>query len=161
QFYRIEIHNPGKDGNGATFKWSRDNASIAAKVTKISGSQLGVSSIGKDRYEFALKEDQWIEITDDNHELENRPGTIAKITKVDEGTKTITFDPTTIIGEPINEENYPAKFNPKITRWDSDGVIAIPKASDDEDPNSGYVAIEGGLEVKFGSGNYRTGDYWW
>src|SRR5205085_8379580 len=48
------------------------------------------------------------------------------------------------------------KFHPKVRRWDSTGVTAamIPGT------NSGFLALEDGVEVKFASGTCKTGDYW-
>src|SRR5438093_545155 len=37
RLYRVEIHEPGPLGT-ATFKWSRDNASVATAVTSVDGT---------------------------------------------------------------------------------------------------------------------------
>src|SRR5690606_23834649 len=52
QLYRIEIHDGGAAGT-ATFKWSRDNASIASAVVEIvsqteSSTKLKLASLGRD-----------------------------------------------------------------------------------------------------------------
>ncbi len=39
-----------------------------------------------------------------------------------------------------------------------DGVVSI---TGDESENEGYLTLEGGIEVRFGEGLYRTGDFWW
>jgi hypothetical protein len=156
QLYRVEVHDSGQDGRGATFKWSRDNGSVMAAVTKISGSELTVSSVGRDGHALAFREDQWIEVTDESRELAGKPGTLAKITDVREETQTLVIAQP--IGDPITEINYPSRYRPKVIRWDSAGKMAIPTF--DGAPDRGYIHLEDGLEVKFGAGSYRTGDYW-
>src|SRR2546425_487035 len=48
QLYRVEIQYEGGLGT-ATFKWSRDNASVEARVVEvIDDSQIVVESLGKD-----------------------------------------------------------------------------------------------------------------
>src|ERR1051326_567600 len=61
-FYRVEIHDGGAAG-AATFKWSRDNASIATSVTAITAlDKLTVSRVGRDNtLRFSVGD--WIEIT--------------------------------------------------------------------------------------------------
>ena len=48
RLYRVEIHDGGEAGT-ATFKWSRDNASIATSVTAITAlDKLTVARVGRD-----------------------------------------------------------------------------------------------------------------
>ena len=73
RLYRVEIHDGGVAGK-ATFKWSRDNASIATSVTAIpSLDKLIVVRIGRDNtLRFSVGD--WIEITDDWREFAQLPG---------------------------------------------------------------------------------------
>ena len=49
QLYRVEIHDPGQPGGGATFKWSRENASVGSRVASmISASELELATLGRD-----------------------------------------------------------------------------------------------------------------
>ena len=49
RLYRVEIHDGGEAGT-ATFKWSRDNASIATSVTAITAlDKLTVARVGRDK----------------------------------------------------------------------------------------------------------------
>jgi hypothetical protein len=76
QLYRLEIHQAGQPIPGtATFKWSRDNASVATAVNTIdaSGTVLGVQSVGKDNV-LCFSPNDWVEITDDWLELNGLPG---------------------------------------------------------------------------------------
>ncbi|MGH2690540.1 MAG: DUF6519 domain-containing protein, partial [Actinomycetota bacterium] len=80
QLYRIEIHTPGKVGaGGARFKWSRDNATVASRVTHIHNlTEVVVESIGRDD-ELSFSDGDWVEVTDDWRELNGLPGEMRRI----------------------------------------------------------------------------------
>src|SRR5215469_17622872 len=94
QLYRVEIHNGGSASSSppATFKWSRDNASVATTVTGISqsGMVLTVLSTGKDSV-LRFTPNDWVEITDDWLELNGLPGELHQVTLVTDAAKTINF----------------------------------------------------------------------
>src|SRR5215207_844270 len=92
RLYRVEIHDPGAQGT-ATFKWSRDNGSIATPVTAIDASrtELTVVRIGRDAVR-RLNVDDWVEITDDYRELAGLAGELRKVADVDEARQTVTLD---------------------------------------------------------------------
>ena len=80
QLYRVQIHKGGPLGT-ATFKWSRENASVATSVTALatqanhSGTQvtvLTVASLGRDQV-LNFSNGNWIELLDDNLELNGMP----------------------------------------------------------------------------------------
>ncbi len=153
QLYRVEVHNPG-DLDHATFKWSRDNGTIVAKVDafKISENKIKIRKRGKDtRHDFLGN--QWIEVTDELHESLGKPGTLVKISDVN--GETLEYDPDTTIGDPITEENYPLIYKPKVRRWESRDGSALISASEDL-----YIELEQGVEIQLTAGSYRTGDYW-
>jgi uncharacterized protein DUF6519 len=170
QLYRVEIHDEGiwdydndddKKNKKArpTFKWSRDNGIVVTKVTQISQSEhkIKVTSSGKDKLlSFDVMPRPWVEVIDDRHELWGLPGTFVRLVDVKEHE--LIFDPDNLQGEPLTDENYPSRFNPKVRRWDSNaGLIdvRVPTA------NSGYLELEDGVQIKFSDkGLYRTGDYW-
>ena len=37
RLYCVEIHNPSSDSNGPTFKWSRENGSVASPILRVNG----------------------------------------------------------------------------------------------------------------------------
>src|SRR6185436_17193920 len=96
RLYRVEVHSAGTvDGaTKATFKWSRDNASLAARVlstTQITPTDavLTVGSTGRDswmRFEFG----DHIELLDDDVEFSMREtgtgGILARVTSVNHTT---------------------------------------------------------------------------
>jgi len=151
QLYRVEIHDAGDLGQ-ATFKWSRDNGSIVSKVKSFNPIETKISVYvdGKDNLpKFAPG--QWIEVLDDRHELWGIPGTMIQIQKIENNV--ITFDKDTFRGAAVANITYPQEFNPKIRRWDSTAG-PIPITVDN------YIDLEDGLQVKFGQGEYKSGDYW-
>ena len=65
QLYRVEIHNPGQPGAGATFKWSRENKSVGSRVVSlVTAGKVEVATIGRDDI-LSLKTGDWVEFTND------------------------------------------------------------------------------------------------
>ncbi len=173
QLYRVEIHRsgPGVDPNtdnldvAATFKWSRNNATLVAAVKEKHGDRLIVSGL-RDQSRW-FKAGQWVEITHDALELNRLPGTLVRLASVD--GEVLTIDPYTTSGtifEPgDNFENLPIK-NLKVRGWDhhepeEDLLIdgAIPLVEGD------WIELEDGVQIRFepnatSAPFYLTGDYW-
>jgi hypothetical protein len=146
QLYRVEIHKGGPK-TSATFKWSRDNASIVARWESQDVDKLTISSIGKDDV-LSFASGQWVELIDEKNELFGNPGTLVKIKKAEGNV--LTIDPATAIpAAPILKTNFPD--NARIRRWDSPGEVSMTNA---------WMPLESGVEVQFGTGTYQTGDYW-
>ncbi|MFC5569090.1 DUF6519 domain-containing protein [Lysobacter yangpyeongensis] len=127
QLYRIEIHKGGGLGT-ATFKWSRDNASVETRVTHIPAlNQLVVESIGKDSV-LRFSDGDWIEITDDWRELHNEPGELRRIrigNGVDDATRTIVLEqplPAGLFPTDAQNRTQPARHT-RIKRWDQRGKV--------------------------------------
>ena len=80
QLYRVEIHDAGQPGAGATFKWSRENASVGSRVVSmISGSELELETLGRDDV-LRFNTGDWVEIIDDVREFSQAPGEMRRIT---------------------------------------------------------------------------------
>jgi hypothetical protein len=145
----VEIHGSGVGDGSATFKWSRENGSVVAKWLgqNEDGDQLTVSSTGRDQV-LGFKAGDWIELTDDTRELCGRPGEMVMISAVEGNTLTIDTSG-------IEIEDFPT--NPKVRRWDSEGLVDVEVPA----TNGGWLPLENGVEIKFESdGRYRAGDYW-
>ncbi len=154
QLYRVEVHKDGPRSK-ATFKWSRDNASVVTEIKKIDGKEITVSDVGKDEV-LGFANGQWVEITDDKIELSGKPGQLIQIADVNSATKIIELkeSPTGI----------DTTLHAKLRRWDhidqpgapvtNDGIGMVAAEVD------GWLPLEDGIEVQFSNGNYRTGDYW-
>jgi hypothetical protein len=152
QLYRVEMHESGIEGfDHPTFKWSRDNGSIVAKVEEISGEEITVSHTVQGRLD-EFSPGQWIELTDDGHELRGKKGVFLKI-KEKNGEK-IKVEPS------LEDVGWnPGDFSGliKIRRWDSKGAVKVEIPSG----NDGFLKLEDGVEIKFEQGKeYKTGDYW-
>jgi hypothetical protein len=153
QLYRVEIHRIDEDGT-PTFKWSRDNGSVVTAWTDQIGDNLRVSSLGRDAV-LGFYAQTFAELTDDTHELLNEHGTLVRVTPSSSEDNTLTIDTTlTIIGS-TTFADFPV--NPKLRRWDSPGEITVEQPAD----NDGYIALEGGVEVRFElDAPYQPGNYW-
>jgi hypothetical protein len=149
QFYRVEIHQAGQGSatpntntGTATFKWSRDNASVETGVTAITSgtdtagnpaSVLTVMSLGRDQV-LGFSAGDWIEILDDWTELWGIAGILCQIDSVDPAAKTITLTSTiptaatapgsTPPGFPVNSSgNTDSQRHTRIRRWDQSGTV--------------------------------------
>src|SRR5262249_60520564 len=71
-------HQGGAPGT-ATFKWSRDNGSVAIPVVEmVTTTSLRLASVGKDDV-LRVSTGDWVEILDDHYELGGKPGEIRKV----------------------------------------------------------------------------------
>jgi hypothetical protein len=146
QLYRVEIHQAGFLSQ-ATFKFSRDNATVETRIQKIDGKILTVASVGKDEF-LGFAGDQWVEIVDEESELNFSPRALLQIDTVNPAKLEITLktEPPPLAGA----------VNLKLRRWDNPP----------ESPEAGialstdWIPLEGGIQVQFSEGFYRTGDYW-
>jgi len=170
-----------------TFKWSRDNGSVATGVTGIaavtnnagkSASQLAVESLGRDQV-LGFAPGNWVEITDDWQELNRQPGELHQIDSIDVTAKTITLDST------ISSTSFPTtsgQTNPsrhtRLTRWDQSGKVyqsdgatlwvdlgAAGSTGNIPVPPAGTtLLLENGITVAFSlnpaNGPFYTGDFW-
>jgi len=177
RLYRVEIHDGGKKG-AATFKWSRDNASVATSVSAIPAlDKLTVARVGRDAtLRFSVGD--WIEITDDWQEFARQPGLIRQIQDVADATQIITLTSPLPAGQfPTDGQgNTDPTRHTRIRRWDqqgkvsdtdghllvdldapgSSGLIPVPAAGTS-------IVLEDGVQITFdtpASGAYRVGDYW-
>ncbi len=150
QLYRVEIHDGG-DRETATFKWSRDNGTVVVTWKSIKDeNKLTVIDPGRGILScFAAG--KWVELTDDIHELWGLPGTLVRLTGV--SGELFTIDPASITGF-IDMEDFPK--NPKVRLWDSEGAVKVSQV-----PGEDWVQLgDEGIQVRFETGTYRTGDYW-
>jgi hypothetical protein len=195
QLYRVEIQQPGAamaspnapvafplDSKIATFKWSRDNASVATNVSAITAvnvsgkasSRLTVHSTGKDDV-LRFSANDWVEITDDWRELQGLPGELRQVVGVDDSSKTVTVSPQISATKFLDGAG---QVNPmrhtRLIRWDQKGLVLEGDGktvwANLDDPNStGEIAVpppgmslilEGGITVTFDGGSFRSGNFW-
>lgn len=150
QFYRVEIHTPGASGV-ATFKWSRENGSVLARLTGIDGDVLSIDPPGRDDV-LGWAPGNWVELSDDGRALRGEPGVLVKLGPVD-------GDRLTVADWGSGGALTMASFGeaPTVRRWDSEGALPLTAAG-------AFIPLEGGVEIEFdpdpANGAYVTGDYW-
>lgn len=162
QLYRVEIHSSGKLG-AARFKWSRDNASIAAQVLGVLGPDaITVSSVGRDAV-LRFSAGDWVELHDDLREpdgVRGEAGVLRRVLRVDDEARLLEFVPDA--GSDLGKQFPSATLTTRrtrIRRWDQQGAsIQIPA---DGKP----VTLEHGVTVTFTADAsdptpFRAGDHW-
>lgn len=148
QLYRIEIHTPGgPEGAGATFKWSRENASVQTLVTAIgpgttnagsTASSLTVQSLGRDQV-LGFQNGNWIEITDEWHDNAGLPGELYKIDHIDIPTLSIVL--TSQLSANFTSTTLDSNTYTRIIRWDQSGWVYNVESGSQEQ----YVDLDAAL----------------
>lgn len=181
QLYRVEIHDAGAAGT-ATFKWSRDNASVQTRVNQIDAAldRLVVDMIGRDDV-LRFMEGDWVEITDDVRELHGQPGIIRQI-KTPNGVSDATR--TIVLSQPLPVGMFPTDAEQQMTptrhtsirRWNQRGKVFRDDGTTqfaDLDTTGGVIPVppagtslllEDGIVVRFdlagASTTFHAGDHW-
>lgn len=178
QLYRLEIHDGGEIGE-ATFKWSRDNATVATNIVDLpSNDTITVLRVGRDSV-LRFNPGDWVEVTDDRREFAGAPGTMLRVVAVDDGTRRITLSaalPADLVPSGSGQDTFPGRHT-RIRRWDqrgavrdtggnllvdldapaSTGVIPVPAAGTS-------LILENGVQITFdivpAGGRLRSEDYW-
>src|SRR5208282_3318996 len=186
QLYRVEIHNPGAaQGAGATFKWSRENASVQTAITAFGAGVntegnpttiLTVQSLGRDQV-LGFNNGDWVEITGQTSDDACQPGELARIDFVTPSSQTITLT-APLTNPPPSTDRYT-----RLIRWDQKGKIfdsnnnlyidldaigsgGLPNgvAGIPVPPPGTKIQIQNGIVVGFGltsaNGNLLAMDYW-
>ena len=158
QLYRVEVHRGSAAGIAPTFKWSRDNGSVATRWLRTEGNDLVVSS------SRGFKAGSWVELSCDANDLTSESGLLVKLVKVD-GDR-LSVDPASI--PPSRSIALAASMtHPKVRRWDQtetddvtlvEGAVPLQEASATQEH---WITLEDGIQVQFhAGGSYRSGDYW-
>jgi hypothetical protein len=130
----------------STFKWSRDNGSVAFSIEQLApagDNTVKVKTLGWDQV-LTIKEDDWVEVTDDAIELSGAPGTVTQVLKIDLAQKVLTLSKD-ISGIDLN-------YHAKVRRWDQrNDVEAVTTSPRD---------LDHGIQITFAGSNFKTGDFW-
>src|SRR5215207_2327270 len=174
RLYRVEIHSSNDDNQTATFKWSRDNGSVAFRVPN--GGVLGqnplrikLEGIGRNPLED-LRVGDWVEVLSNESELKGHKGFLAKIREIGWGERTITLNANLNEYPEFGRVEVVRRWDQKIVRlWEQkpDGTTELKK----EGLEAGacpvqedvWLELEDGVQVRFGGDPdrpYRSGDYW-
>ena len=182
QTYRVEVHTGGPIGT-ATFKWSRDNATVASRVSHINPARdrITVDSVGRDDV-LRFHDGDWVEVTDDHRELHGLPGELRRIRVaggVDDTARTLSFDVALPAGAfPTDaQQATQAARNTRVRRWDQSGQVRRENGTVatnlDNAGSTGAIPIPGGTTRLFlehgilvdfsldpAGGEFKTGDHW-
>ncbi len=149
--YRVEIHQGNGNGARPTFKWSRDNGSVATRWLAAAGDRLTVAN------SRGFSAGQWVELSNDEDDVLGRAGLLFRIASVDADQLTVEGTPVWVAGA----------SNPKVRRWDQvaygdikliAGAVPVIE-SDATDPV--WIDLEDGVQIRFAQDReYRSGDYW-
>jgi hypothetical protein len=180
QLYRVEIHDAaavdtgGKMTTPATFKWSRDNASVVFAVRSYAADpgqqslkvQLGQPALDET---WALQRGNWVELlrahppaaTGDADPFP-APSALLSVSDVDPASGTVTLAVPDGFTTPTKDD-YPL-----LLRWDqtssagsTGGIPVTPLTTDPKHP--AWLPLEAGVQVYFVANDQsalRPGDYW-
>ena len=191
QLYRVEIHRAGAawtpaagavaskpsanvKNTAATFKWSRENGSVALPIvgpvsTGDGTTTVSLAHLGRDD-RFGLSEGDWVEIQDDDYVLQQRAGTLLQVRSIDRSRLQVVLAGTADAGVGTDPARHPL-----LRRWDhkqgdpAEGGLTL--ASDhaaliQESDGDMWLTLEDGVMIQFQPATpghtqqYRTGDYW-
>lgn len=149
QLYRVEIQAVGADPR---FKWSRDNASLAARLelVDVTANVLMLSTLGRDPAR-SLDNAPWLELLSEADVLAGRAGLlISKFEKIADD-RIVIKDPA-ISGAQLTELDTTLKSGGSVIVRAWDGVeAAVPGTA---------ISLENGLSLRFQKVDFRVGDYW-
>ncbi len=156
QLYRVEVHEGGAN---PTFKWSRENGSIAYAVVGVtvdSAAQqttVRVAARGRDASLDLAVHDR-VELVDDDAALTQRAGSLLEYVADGDDALELVLD-----GVPAGNIGQDPARHPVLRRWDHRPAVAgthvLPVVE------GAWIDLEDGVQVRFGSGGvYRPGDYW-
>lgn len=160
QLYRVEVHKPGPAGT-ATFKWSRENASVIFPIRNVSNNTLTLECLAADS-RHGLRPGDWVEVVDDDRALRNLATPLVQIESVDPGEQTVTLKSG---GPTVGDKTK----HPLLRRWDQRKNPTCEPTPDGiaiKESGAGWVDLEDGVQIQFQPAlngvphQYRTGDHW-
>ncbi len=188
QLYRVEIHSGGPawdpdakvqddQPRGATFKWSRENGSVALPIRSIKGTKVFLGSLGRDG-KLGLEVGDWVEVSDDaaaSRIADDRILTEAKWARPLRQIASIDYEGRAVtLSDAIPDATgSQSALHPMLRRWDhtsptsydsdrltmeSDGALPLIEGK--------WITLEDGVQVQFkspqqdGPVGYRSGNYW-
>ncbi|WP_058043023.1 DUF6519 domain-containing protein [Streptomyces roseifaciens] len=188
QLYRVEIHQGGTEGK-ATFKWSRENASVLLPIRSAAGTTLELESLGRDG-RLGVETGDIVEIVDDAtvrraaaDEIVKPSTSLYRVEEADHTARQVVLN-----ADPSQDRHQPGlgadpTLHPVLRRWDHRPEPAKPKkAREGAEGAEGrqhasrqtlpveqgrWIDLEDGVQIRFGADEdekppqqYRAGDYW-
>ncbi|MER6349820.1 DUF6519 domain-containing protein [Streptomyces sp. NPDC001595] len=172
QLYRVEIHQGGTAGT-ATFKWSRENGSVALPVRDVSGASVRLDTLGRDD-KLGLDIGDVVEIVDDatvSRGAADRPGEgcvrLRTVREIDYAGNRVLLDADPAQDPYLAEAGQVQRRHPLLRRWDHGGAEGGEAADELGLPvrEGEWLPLEDGVHIWFEPGAersrvYRHGDYW-
>lgn len=186
QLYRVEVHRKGT-ANTASFKWSRDNGTVVAKVMTHSppvqatvvrngGSvqvwqfSVTVDQTGRDSFSSFLP-GHMVELGNEEFVLQRRPGVFGAITSVVGDTLNLEVPVTSgLLSSADPDVNPLAGASRTVRRWDNawnpDQAATTLLDVGPDYTQGGRLMLERDITVRFATTRenqactYQTGDYW-
>ncbi len=170
QLYRIEIHQGGEsseNGGGATWKWSRENGSIAFGITNISAPAAGgpyeVDLRSGPQAAGAFSLGEWVEIASDTvaEDAQTKPPLLRVASAPPQSGASISLD--------ASPGAYNSKAHQIVRRWDqkhdADGNDLAATGGCLPLVENAWLPVHDGITVYFHAPagervQYRGGDYW-
>jgi hypothetical protein len=156
----------------ATVVWSRENGSVVLPLQSLgvsappAASTAIVSFLGRDR-RLGLNPNDLVEVTDDALADSGTAGPLAKVQAVDPDKMTVTLLFASHGTTRAYAQSDVDTLHPRLIRWDkvgdmdADGAIAVIEGPVEDEPNTAWIELEDGVQIRFeASGNYQVGDYW-
>ena len=167
ELYRIEIHAPATNTTPATWKWSRDNGSVAFAVQPGSLAAeeglLELALVMRPGLQEQLAVDDRVELSCAAWELDGRPGLMARVVTYleasdDAAAQKLRLAPAAAVDETDLALLQDAGQQPRLCRWDqrppAKETAVLPVQSGQA------VILERGIMVTFPEAVYASGDYW-
>ena len=161
QLYRVEVHRGG-DADDATFKWSRDNASVefgVESLTEIDGEGVRTARLSaswRDAHKD-LEVGDWVELIDDHWAPFGRPAALMQVRGVSLHQREVTLEDTD------TERAFDPRLHPLLRRWDNRDEGATPNHGIAvSDAMGRWLSLEDGVQVQFHDPEalYQRGDFW-
>jgi hypothetical protein len=156
QLYRVEVHEGGPN---PTFKWSRENGSVAFGVVSVSVDSaknqtvVRLTARGRDA-NLDLAANDRVEFIDGDAELVNRAGVMFEY--LNDGNDELEL---VLSGVPTGTLGQDPTRHPILRRWDHQP--AVPGTNLLPIVEGEWLELEDGVQIRFTpGGQYRPGDYW-
>ncbi|MFQ4147462.1 DUF6519 domain-containing protein [Arthrobacter sp. LAPM80] len=173
QLYRIEVHAPGVaavQGQGATFKWSRENGSVVMALSGVPAvdataqtTTVQLATLGRDT-DLGLVVGGWVELVDDASTLRHSASPLLRVHSIERDTFTVALE-----GVADPRVGTDPALHPYLRRWDHDGdpvaggAVALAESIPGQPV---WIDLEDGVQATFLANDqgvpsdYSTGDYW-
>lgn len=162
QLYRVEIHTGGSVED-ATFTWSRDNGSVVFPIRKMSGTEITVSTLGRDN-RLGLTVGDWVEIVDDRYVRRSKPEPLQRVKRIDPLDLRVELEsaPTTTTGQDVDLHPFLRRWDQRESLPESGGpVLASDNALKVVESTTRWIDLEDGVQIQFQPGGFYTrGDFW-